>query len=120
MSSLLKMAVLARGQFNEHTLQRDLLKKLYKNYNPDVETESFIDKAAQIFPNLNCGIASVYLKHVLKKGKIVQGSYGSQNHTFLLIDKTIIDITADQYGGPSVYVGPLKYPWSLKPIRSII
>jgi len=49
------------------------------------------------------------------EGEIVQGKYQNENHTFLMLeDNQIVDITADQYGGPKVYVGDLKLPWSLE------
>ena len=68
-----------------------------------------------MFPNLNCGLATVYLRKLFSDGKIVNGKYQNKNHTFLLLeDSVVVDITSDQYGGPKVYVGLLQSPWSLE------
>ena len=68
-----------------------------------------------MFPNLNCGLATVYLRKLFSDGRIVNGKYKDNNHTFLLLeDSVVVDITSDQYGGPKVYVGPLQSPWSLE------
>jgi hypothetical protein len=32
-----------------------------------------------------------------------------------MIGEIVVDITADQFGGPAVYVGPLAEPWSTRP-----
>lgn len=57
--------------------------------------------------------ATVYLNHLFSAGEIVNGKFKGNNHTFLLLDQNIVvDITADQYGGPRVYVGEMKLPWS--------
>jgi len=82
------------------------------DYNPVANIESFLDWAKDQFPKLNCGLTAVYLKHHLGTGQIIKGSYNKEHHTFLEIGDNIIDITADQFGGPKIYVGPLKLPWS--------
>lgn len=42
------------------------------------------------------------------ESKLVEGDFGSINHVWLeLPDGTILDATADQFGGPPVYIGPL-------------
>jgi hypothetical protein len=107
-------AAAARSALESGSVSREVLSRLYTGYNPDVAIDSFLDKAAELFPSLNCGLASVYLQHVLDQGSVVRGRYGSQLHTFLVIDDTVVDITADQYGGPRVYVGPLRAPWAVR------
>lgn len=104
---------LVRRDFESGKIPKKLLADLYHNYNPSVEIDSFIDEAERLFPALNCGLASVYLQHVIGRGEVVHGSYNDHNHTFLSIGELIIDITADQFGGPKVYIGPLQTPWSL-------
>ena len=89
-----------------------LLRTLYLEYHAIPEPDLFFSRAKELFPSLNCGIASVYLKHCFGAGQIVQGSYAGLGHTFLVLDDVIVDITADQFGGPPVYVGPLISPWS--------
>jgi len=107
-----------RKEFEAKKIDTSILKKLYIQYHPVKDIHVFINRATIFFPNLNCGIASVYLKHTLGKGSITNGNYNDNSHTFLLLNKkTIIDITADQYGGPKVYVGPLKSPWGLKKLQ---
>ncbi len=107
-------AVQGRIAFEQKKIAPALLQSLYMAYANIPDVPSFIEAALRIFPKLNCGLASVYLRHVLKKGKIVQGSYQQNDHTFLLVKDTVIDITSDQDGGPKVYVGPLKNPWAIK------
>jgi hypothetical protein len=93
-------------------LDRNQLGECYLQYTAIHNINQFIDQALAQFPKLNCGLASVYLQHKLNTGSIIQGRYDEEAHTFLqLPDQTIIDITADQYGGPSVYIGPLCPPW---------
>ncbi|MHC2275464.1 hypothetical protein ACVME8_002075 [Bradyrhizobium diazoefficiens] len=100
-------------------MDRELLALLYSKYNPIEDIDSFVAAGLEIFPNLNCGLASVYLQHLIPEGSIVQGSYQSDPHTFLLLEHgLILDITADQCGGPPVYVGGLQPPWSRQVLRS--
>ena len=103
-----------REDFEQKQIPKEKLAELYAKYNPSVDTQRFVIEAEKLFPTLNCGLASVYLREVLGCGEVVRGTYKNHNHTFLLLsDGTIIDITADQYGGPSVYIGVLMLPWSL-------
>ena len=103
-----------RNQFEKGKVDQQLLKKLYTAYNLINKIELFVRKATGFFPNLNCGLATVYIRHVLGKGEVVNGYYEKNSHTFLLLDNnTIADITADQYLGPKVYFGPLRAPWKL-------
>jgi len=109
-----KKAFETRRNLEQRKIPVRLLTNLYKKYNPIKNISKFIEDSKEFFPELNCGIASVYLRHVLQQGEIVIGSYGKEPHTFLLINsETIVDITSDQYGGPKVYIGPIDYPWSL-------
>ncbi len=108
---ILGLATKVRKQFESGEIEISRLAELYSEYNPTNGVENFVKKAINIFPSLNCGLACVYLKDILKEGEIINGKYGEHNHTFLMVDEQVIDITADQYGGPKVYVGPLKSPW---------
>lgn len=121
LSTIQKAAVKARKQFEDRKVDSRVLEKLYATYNPNVgDVALFVQRACELFPQLNCGLASVYLREILNLGTVTQGKYLDQNHTFLLIDEeepekfTVADITSDQYGGPPVYVGPLQIPWALK------
>lgn len=92
------------------------------------------------FPNNSCGHASPVLKRRIdasgilsEEAKLVHGGYWHDQtheydewHAFVEVDttydfdtnrvtQTIADITADQFGGPSVYVGRLVLPWSSEP-----
>ena len=103
-----------REDFERKQIPKGKLAELYAKYNPTVDAPLFVGEAEKIFPRLNCGLASVYLQEVLGCGKIVCGTFQNYNHTFLqLPDGKIVDITAGQYGGPSVYVGSLVPPWPL-------
>ncbi len=114
-----KIVTETRILFENHEVNRQLLQSLYHDYNPGLENLNlFVEKAEELFPYLNCGLATVYLRELLKTGRIINGNYKDNNHTFLLLENDvnkifIIDITADQYGGPSIYVGPLQAPWTL-------
>lgn len=102
-----------RQEFEFCRVDNGLLAKLYIKYSNVPDIEDFLKQARESFPKLNCGLATVYLRHRLGEGEIVNGKYGKENHSFLLLNgKTVIDITADQYGGPRVYCGPLKPPWA--------
>jgi hypothetical protein len=111
-NTLYESARLARETFESGSISRELLARLYSEYNPGVEIDSFLDEAARLFPTLNCGLASVYLQYILGQGEIINGNHNGHNHTFLKIKDLIVDITADQFDGPEVYVGPLRAPWS--------
>ena len=103
-----------RSNFEKGKVSSAELKKWYQNYNKIEDIDFFIKEAKELFPRLNCGLATIYLKKIIKNGNIINGKYGKNNHTFLLINKElIVDITADQYGGPKIYVGPVQGPWSL-------
>lgn len=109
-----QIASKARADFEAWRINEDELKKLYQQYNPISDVDSFMNSAKEMFPNLNCGLATVYLRKLFSKGRIVNGKFEKNNHTFLLLDDSlVVDITSDQYGGPKIYVGPLQSPWSL-------
>ncbi|HIH42796.1 TPA: hypothetical protein HA246_04075 [Candidatus Woesearchaeota archaeon] len=117
LNEIKKIAYSARKKFETDKIPINKLKKLYLAYNKMPNIKKFLLQAKKLFPKLNCGLATVYLKYMLGSGKIVNGKYKNNNHTFLLLankqNKLIIDITADQYEGPKVYVGRIKKPWSL-------
>ncbi len=112
LNELKEAAYVVRRKFESGKLEESRLAKLYDSYNPIPNTRLFVRSSVEMFPRLNCGLASLYLQDALKIGEIVRGRYKGEKHTFLLIDgRIVVDITADQYGGPKVYVGPLKSPW---------
>lgn len=111
-SRILNKAKQVRDLMEKGIADKKLLASLYKEYADIDDIQSFVARAEEMFPKLNCGLASVYLKHELGEGKIVNGKFKNENHTFLLLDDgNIADITADQYGGPEIYYGPLREPW---------
>lgn len=102
----------ARKDFEDRRIERALLKDLYLAYNPEITNiDRFLTLAEELFPDLNCGLAMAYLKHQLKCGEIHHGRFDRQPHTYLRIGSMIVDITADQFGGPPIYAGPAEYPW---------
>jgi len=94
-----------------------------------------------VFPEGYCNIASPVLAQRIHKANVlegitptlIRGGYGEYErayslyckyqHTFVMLgrtslsDKTIVDITADQFDfqAPSVYIGPLQNPWTDDP-----
>ena len=112
---LLKIAIEARRKFETGKVKASILKNLYSRYNPLEDTDTFIQSSRKLFPKLNCGLTTLYLRELIGNGTVTKGKYKGINHTFLMIKGNIIvDITADQYGGPKIYVGPLKKPWEVK------
>lgn len=79
------------------------------------------------FPSTACQVATDELLHRIGYGRIVDGSYvvsgqgkidGYWRHEWLDLGKTevaehtILDITADQFGGPPIYLGDFQRPWA--------
>lgn len=111
--TLSTLAHKARRDFENGRIDTGVLEGLYAAYNPLQDLGSFIEASQHIFPSLNCGLASLYLRYLLGTGQLMRVRYGSHNHTVLQVDdETIMDITADQYGGPTIYIGPLASPYS--------
>lgn len=109
------IATEARRAFETKDVDEALLVELYGQYADVGDTGLFVKRALGSFPQLACGATTVYLRHRLGAGVIVRGKYDKEDHTFLRMeDGTIVDITANQYGGPKTYVGELQPPWSLK------
>ncbi len=100
-----------RSAFVRRRVDRALLARLYEAYRPTPDIESFVARALCMFPNLCCGLASVALGERLLEAIITRGSYAGARHTFVLAHGLVVDVTADQFGGPPVYVGPPVWPW---------
>lgn len=114
MQNLKLIALKAREDFEDCKINLWVLKQLYQQYNKLDNIDTFVQHAKEMFPRLNCGLAAVWLRKQIKNSRIVNGKYAGNNHTFLLAPKLIIvDITADQYNGPKVYVGRIRMPWSM-------
>lgn len=113
---VLRLTFETREAFDTKKISRELLRNLYESYAPIPQIDRFLSHAEKLFPVGNCGLASLVLRHRLGKGEIVHGLYQESPHTFVQIDEWIVDITADQYAGPCIYVGPFKYPWQLRKI----
>ncbi len=111
LGSLFERVAQVRQAFCRRECDPQLLARLYLLYNPVPDVERFVARALRTFPKYCCGLASVYLRHALGEGVVTCGLYGGDPHSFLLRHDGIIDITADQFGGPEVYVGPLRLPW---------
>ena len=107
------IAIRVRKEFEKISMDVMKLTKIYDKYNKIENTENFVKQGLAQFPKLNCGLASSYLQDKIG-GEIIKGKFGDNNHSFLKLGKNIVDITADQYGGPKVYIGPLIKPWSVK------
>ncbi len=114
MKSVRNIAVHARELFDAQQIDTARLASLYQKYHFLEDITKFVAKGMKSFPHLCCGLASVYLREEIGFGQVVYGKYHSRRHSFLLIDgRLVIDITADQFGGPRVYVDALRLPWSL-------
>ncbi|MFB6145854.1 MAG: hypothetical protein ABEJ99_05125 [Candidatus Nanohaloarchaea archaeon] len=109
-----KTAADVREQFQSGDIDVEQLEQLYSGYSDVDDVKEFVSKGVEKFPELCCGLASIYLKDRLGKGEVINGSYSDKNHTFLRVDGNILDITADQFGGPKLYFGPPEKPWSFE------
>ena len=109
-----RISIEIRKGFERKEIDSTILKELYQIYNPLKDIDSFVTNAMEMFPRLNCGLATLLLRKRLKNGIVINVKYAGENHTFLLLEGNIVvDITADQYNGPKVYVGAIKDPWSV-------
>lgn len=107
------LAESVRHDFEQGIIDRELLTRICNGYKATDSIQEFIQEASECFPYGNQIIASLYIREKVG-GTVTEGTFNSEPHAFLMLkDKRIIDITADQYGGPKVYVGPLVHPWSL-------
>ena len=113
LSILFRQSQWVRRQFETRKTDKALLKILYLSWQHVPDIDSFLCEAENLFPSLNCGLASVFLKYYLGEGEITHGYYKETPHSFLWIcsKDVIIDITADQFSGSPVYVGAYHYPW---------
>ena len=112
-----------RADFEAGRVSNDELVELYGKYLPEQTfgLRLFLDHERGRFPANNCQPATVYLRHKVGYGEIDDGQYLVGNtlrpHTFLNVGQTvmaletIVDYTADQFGGPAVYTGPIMEPW---------
>lgn len=113
---LTRIASIARIQFQDRVIDCGRLSELYSEYASIPDYTKFVLCARAWFPRLNCGLAAVYLRSILPGARIVRGAYRNRPHTFIVLPgrvRTVVDVTADQYGGPPVYVGPVADPWKL-------
>lgn len=92
------------------------------------ELAAWIEAWLADFPYNCCELATAVLLDRIGEGVIVYGRYehepiNAQNmrkshafwaHSEPVDEQTLIaDITADQYGGPAIYVGDLHHPWTV-------
>lgn len=105
-----------RRQFESGEAYTPGLMRLYNSLlkKPIEDIEGFFRSASQLFPRNNCGIATAALFDRLG-GQISKDlTYGGISHTVLELGDRIVDITADQFGGPTVYVGKIIAPWHVR------
>ncbi len=119
LSSILSILNEERIMFETGKAYDEVLAQEYSKYAPQVgNVYRFLEQAQLLFPNWNCGLTSVEIRNRLGFGEIVYGSYNKESHTFLTFNYHnkiyIADITADQFGGPTIYCGPLEKPWSIE------
>lgn len=117
-AQLLDIARQARDDLEQRRFSETELVELWQAYYPDDADAAagIVMGALALFPRLSCGLGSGILRSRVGSGEIVDVAYRvggrSLGHTVLrLINGDIMDITADQFGGPSVYVGPAVDPW---------
>ena len=74
------IAFKTRSKFENRKVDGSLLKELYLQYSIVENIDLFIEKALQMFPKLNCGLASIYLNYLYPQSKIVRGTYKNKPH----------------------------------------
>jgi hypothetical protein len=121
-SRIMSEAAVARHELASNTVDRKLLADLCLPYASSFggNVDHFLDRTLPNFPDGNCGVASIYLKHRLEGGELRNGTFHGLTHVVLDLSEVVLqyddlisDITADQFGGPKIYVGPMRDPWSL-------
>ena len=115
-------ALQARSDFEKCIVSKDLMRELSISSDPALQHvfDRYFDDTIQKFPRGNCRLAAIYLKHLAGFGHVAEGTYGGNYHRFWAGEEgeLIADITADQFGGPKVYVGRVVAPWSINLERS--
>ncbi len=111
---ILNIVSQTRNAFEDGSIDSSLLKARFGIWYPGVANiQEYIDGARDDFPNGCCSMASAYLREEIGAGQIKYGRYNGYGHTVLKLSKfEIVDITADQFGGPDVYYGSLEHPWT--------
>jgi len=115
-TEIIRTALDVRKSFEDGSVYDSLiLRTVYMELRPQAHIDETLRYCRGSFPRGNCGLASAYLKHALHRGRVVDGSYEGLEHSVLLFEPemVILDITADQFGGPSIYLGPVIPTWSL-------
>lgn len=110
-----RTVVEVRAAFEAGSYDDGVAAAAYQAYTSVPDIELFLRRARALFPALNCGLCSAYLGSVLRCGSMIHMRYNGHPHTVLAIDSVIVDITADQFGGPPIYVGAVRPPWSTSP-----
>lgn len=115
----LRTVVGVRAAFEARSYDVGIAAAAYQAYTSVPDIELFLRRARVLFPALNCGLCSAYLRAVLRRGSMAHMRYNGHPHTVLAVDRVIIDITADQFGGPPIYVGAVRPPWSISAARAL-
>lgn len=128
LSHIIRVAKKARNDFEQGTVSRPMLRAVvrlsFPEYPPYEVIDQYLALLEGIFPDENCDLTTGYLLEQLGEGELIVGTYDGNPHVFLGIfvglEKMIVDITADQFGGPPVYVGPMVEPWTRIPHRDLL
>lgn len=105
------IAIEARLEFIHKTINQRLLSALYRYHFPINPIHPHLPRLLQEFPNNGAQLATTYLQYIFG-GEITKGQYERHNHYFLTLPRNVIvDITADQFGGPEIFVGKIRPPW---------
>ncbi len=79
-----EIAAQSREEFESGSISDKLLEELIDTYATDYAEgwKLSLPLARPRFPNFNCGLASVYLRHKAGLGDIMNGRYETKLHTF--------------------------------------
>ncbi len=106
-----EMAVDTRLELINRSVDMRLLAILHKQHFPLHQIRDILPQILQDFPQNNSTIATSYLQFIMG-GDVTRGQYEHHPHFYLTLPRNVIvDITADQFGGPEVFVGKIRSPW---------
>lgn len=131
---IMPIAIQARKEFEDKSVKVQYLKSLVETHlayiadNYKDGLTQWIEQSVANFPANCCELGAAVLLDRIGEGIIAHGRYehepiGPHNirksHTFWVQLESVgeirlmADTTADQYGGPPIYVGTIKHPWTI-------
>lgn len=121
--ALMSEALAVREMLSTKSYDKDeivhLTQNFYSKSNPE-HIQRSVEACLPNFPRGCCDFASLLLQDRIQDGEVTTGVYYKRPrafdaHAFLQLGGILCDLTADQFGGPRIYIGEFVLPWALKP-----